>query len=101
VLGAGERIEDALAAATAIGLRRAAGFGRAPVSADIEFGLGALGLLGPVDPETASRRQKLISGLSHDYFRQRRLADICDASALRGPVGSRGAFLVVAAEPEA
>src|SRR5277367_4148670 len=53
VLGAGERIEDALAAATAIGLRRAASFGRAPVTADLEFSLGALGYLGPVDPETA------------------------------------------------
>jgi hypothetical protein len=100
VLGDGERIEDALAAALAIGLRRAASFGRAPVSADIEFALGALGFLGSVDPETALRRKKLISGLSHDYFRQRRLADLCDESALRGPVGSKGAFLLVAAEPE-
>jgi hypothetical protein len=98
VLGAGERVEDALAAALAIGLRRAASFGRAPVSTDLEFALGALGFLAPVDEATATRRQKLISGLSHDYFRQRQLADSCDAEALRGPVGSSGAFLLATAE---
>lgn len=100
VLGSGERIEDALAAAVAIGLRRAAIFGRGPVSGDIEFALGALGFLGPVDPATATRRQKLISGLSHDYFRQRRLADACDDSALRAAAGSEGAFLLSAVETE-
>jgi hypothetical protein len=98
VLGEGERIEDAMAAALAIGMRRAAIFGRAPVSADLEFALASLGFLGPVDAATAARRQKLISGLSHDYFRQRRLADICDETALRAPVGANGAFLLTAAE---
>jgi hypothetical protein len=97
-LGEGERIEDAMAAALAIGMRRAAIFGRAPVSADLEFALASLGFLGPVDAATAARRQKLISGLSRDYFRQRRLADICDETALRAPVGANGAFLLTAAE---
>jgi hypothetical protein len=98
VLAEGERIEDAIAAALAIGLRRAAIFGRAPVSADLEFALASLGFLGSVDAATAVRRQKLISGLSHDYFRQRRLADICDETALRAPVGTNGAFLLTQAE---
>src|ERR1700722_17278875 len=42
VLGEHERIEDALAASVAIGLRRAASYGRAPVSGDIEFARRAL-----------------------------------------------------------
>jgi hypothetical protein len=98
VVGEGERVDDAIAAALAIGLRRAAIFGRAPVSADLEFALGALGFLSEVDAATATRRQKLISGLSHDYFRQRRLADVCDETALRAPVGTNGAFLLTTAE---
>ena len=98
VLGEGEHMDDAIAAALAIGMRRAAIFGRAPVSADLEFALASLGFLAPVDAATASRRQKLISGLSHDYFRQRRLADICDDTALRAPIGTNGAFLLTAAE---
>jgi hypothetical protein len=98
VLGDGEHLDDALSAAVVVALGRASAFGRAPVLKDLEFGLAAFGYLAPVDAAIASQRHKLVSGLSHDYFRQRTMADLCDEKTLRGPVGEGGAFLLAAAE---
>lgn len=98
VLGEGERLDDALSAAVVVGLGRASAFGRAPVLKDLEFGLAAFGFLGPVDADTAMRRHRFISGLAHDYFRQRMIADLCDEATLRAPIGESGAFLLAAAE---
>jgi hypothetical protein len=98
VLGEGEHLDDALSAAVVVALGRASTFGRAPVLKDLEFGLAAFGYLGPVDVETSARRHRLVSGLAHDYFRQRSIADLCDEKTLRGPLGEGGAFLLAAAE---
>lgn len=101
VLGHGERREDALAAAVVIALSRASSFGRAPVLKDLEFALAALGYLEAVDAETSARRHRLVSGLAHDDFRQRGIADLLDDKARRGAVGEGGAFLLAAAETTA
>ena len=99
VLGHGEQLDDALSAAVVVALARASSFGRAPVLKDLEFALSALGYLDSVDAETTARRHGRVTGLSHDYFRQRAIADLCDEKTLRAPVGERGAFLLAVAEP--
>jgi len=101
VLGEGEHLDDALSAAVVVALGRASSFGRAPVLKDLEFGLAALGYLSPVDAETSARRHRLVSGLSHDYARQRAIADLCDETRLRAPIGEGGAFLLARAETTA
>jgi len=75
-LAPGEHREDALAAAVAIALRRAARLGRAPVAKDITYGLSVLGFTGELPPEHAAARRALIAGAAHDYWRQRAIADL-------------------------
>lgn len=98
VLGPGEQREDALCAAVVIALARASSFGRAPVMKDLEFALSAFGYFEVQDADTSARRHRFVTGLSHDYFRQREVANLCDEAALRAPVGERGAFLLAATE---
>jgi hypothetical protein len=101
VLGEGEHLDDALSAAVVVALSRASAFGRAPVLKDLEFALSAFGFLAPVDDAAALVRRSLVSGLAHDYFRQRMIADLCDEKMLRATVGEGGAFLLADAETTA
>jgi hypothetical protein len=83
VLGHGEHLDDAIAAAVVVALRRASGFGRAPVSLDLEFAFGLLGYLGEVSAETAAVRRAVVSGAAHDYWISRRVADLIPAATVR------------------
>jgi hypothetical protein len=79
-----EHAEDVLSGATMIGLRRAALYGRAPVSHDIELALHLFGYLDPAPPEElVAARQRLFSGIAHDYWQQRDLADLVPEATLR------------------
>jgi len=84
----GERSEDVLAGAVAIGLRRAAMFGRAPVVADIELPLLLFGYLAREEPvqlssELATLRRERFSGAKHDYWRRGALAEGVPEGTLR------------------
>jgi len=83
VLGAGERRDDVLAGAVALAMRRAASFGRAPVSADLEVALGLFGFFGEAPAELLERRRALFAGASHDYWDQRELAQSVPEETLR------------------
>lgn len=83
VLEPGEHAEDVLAAAVAIGLRRAASFGRAPVSDDIELPLVLFGYLAPASPDEVERRRPLVAGASHDYVRLRSIVESIPKATLR------------------
>lgn len=88
VLEPGEHAEDVLAGAVAIALRRAALFGRAPVTADVELALGlfkyVIGDEGTwPTSELAAWRRERFAGAAHDYWRRRRLADMIPESTLR------------------
>lgn len=74
-LAPGEDPADAVAAAAAIAMRRAAGFGRAPVLADVEFGFSLLGYLGEAPPDLVEWRRLRVRGAAHDYVGQRELVD--------------------------
>lgn len=83
VLEAGERADDVLAGAVALAMRRAALFGRAPVTADLEVALGLFGFLAPAPPGLVQARRALFGGLGHDEWRRRALANGVDEVALR------------------
>ncbi|MHB1988666.1 MAG: hypothetical protein ACYCSF_11895 [Acidimicrobiales bacterium] len=82
----GEHVDDVLGGAGVIAMSRAAMYGRAPVSADVELGLRLFGFLGEAPSDVVEARRSVFSGVSHDYWRQRELADLVPESTLRlGP----------------
>jgi hypothetical protein len=93
-LADGEHPDDVLTGATMIGLRRAALYGRAPVSHDIELALRLFGYLEGAPPEDLVEvRERLFSGIAHDYWQQRDLADLVPEGTLRlTPVQVRDAL---------
>jgi hypothetical protein len=88
VLEPGEHAEDAVSGATALALRRAAIFGRAPVAADIELALRLFKyLIGDEgtwpSSELVAWRREQFAGAAHDYWRRRALADAIPEATLR------------------
>ena len=84
----GEHAEDVLSGAVAIALRRAAIFGRAPISADIELALRLFGCLvgdrgAAVPGELVAWRREHLAGAAHDYWARRALADAVPEATLR------------------
>jgi len=82
-LGWQEHVDDALAVGTAIGMKRAALFGRAPILADIELGLSVLGYLGGAPEDLANWRRDRVRDGRHSYARQREVADAVPDATLR------------------
>jgi hypothetical protein len=82
-LGARESSADVVAGGFAVGTRRAASFGRAPVIYDMEFAFTLWGFLGDAPPELVSYRIDLFAGAAHDYERQRAIADVVADATLR------------------
>jgi hypothetical protein len=85
-LTAGEHERDALAGCSAVALRRASLFGRAPVVHDLTVALTIWGFLGlDPDPELVRLRRRLFEEVAHahQYVEQRHLVDLVAESALR------------------
>lgn len=78
-----EHLEDVLSGAGVIAMRRAAAYGRAPVSADLELALLLFGYLSVAPVTVTEARKSVFLGISHDYWRQRELADLVPAATLR------------------
>ena len=83
-----EHIDDVLAGACAIALRRAAGYGRAPVVHDLSVAFGLFGFLAdsaPPDPELVEFRRQLFEGCAdlHHYTQLQSLVDLPHDDALR------------------
>jgi hypothetical protein len=83
VLQPGEHAEDVIAGAVAVALRRAALFGRAPVSTDLELALGAFGYLSEAEPRLVAARRAAFAGAAHNYLVERRLAGLLSEKQLR------------------
>lgn len=84
VLTAGEHEGDIIAGGSAIALRRAAIFGRAPVVADLEVAFGLYGYFDPDPPAPlVALRKTRFAGLSHDYAGCRILAHLLADTTLR------------------
>lgn len=78
-----EHVDDVLAVAVAIGLRRAALFGRAPVSGDIALGLNLFGYLDEAPADLVAARERYLRGAAHDYWQQLDIADAVPDPTLR------------------
>jgi len=74
-LGPGERSADACAAIAAIGLRRAALLGRAPVRADIDVGRTVLGYDDATSPGLRQWRRDHVDGAARSVELCQQLAD--------------------------
>ncbi|HEY4929508.1 MAG TPA: hypothetical protein VIH95_10195 [Acidimicrobiales bacterium] len=83
VLGAAEHTEDAIWGCTAVAMRRAAAFGRAPVIHDLTLAFTLWGFLGGTPADLVAAREPLFRAASHHYQVQRTIADCVPESTLR------------------
>jgi hypothetical protein len=82
-LAEGESAEDARSGCTAVTMRRAASFGRAPVIYDVSFSFILWGFLGGAPDDLVEARAPLFRSVAHHYEAQRAIADCVRPSALR------------------
>lgn len=82
-LAEGEHAEDAIAGCAAIAMRRAALFGRAPVSVDLEAALRLWGFLGGAPDDLVQHRHRIFAGAAHHYWDQRAVTDLVPDETLR------------------
>jgi len=75
--------EDAVAGCFAVGTKRSAIFGRAPVIYDFELAFTLWGFLGIAPADLVVARRPLFNACSHQYWDQRDIADACPESTLR------------------
>ncbi|WP_419926458.1 hypothetical protein [Candidatus Poriferisocius sp.] len=90
LMAPGEQTADAIAGCVGVALKRAASFGRAPVSADLEVAFRVFGFLPPAPDELLlAWRKELFAGISHPhhYAEARRLAGLVPEAVLRLPPG--------------
>ncbi len=80
---AGEHADDALAGCTAVALRRASLFGRAPVIHDLELALQLWGFLGGAPADLVEFRRPRFAGAAHHYWDQRDVTDLVPEATLR------------------
>ncbi len=83
VLGTGEQAEDAMVGCTAVAMRRAASFGRAPVIHDLTLAFTLWGFLVGAPADLIEAREPLFRSASHHYQAQRVIADCVHDSTLR------------------
>jgi hypothetical protein len=74
-LDAHEHLDDAVAGGVAVGLKRAARFGRAPVIHVMELAYTVWGFLGGAPADLVAYRRTLFLGAHHDYWARRAIAD--------------------------
>jgi hypothetical protein len=79
----GEDKRDVIAGVTAVAMRRASLYGRAPVTFDVEVALLIWGFVGDAPPELVAERKGRFEGCAHEYLRQRAIADAVPEATLR------------------
>jgi hypothetical protein len=75
VVPEGESGEDAFAGCFAVGAKRASGFGRAPVIYDFQVAYTLWGWMAGAPADLVAFRRPLFQGASHEYEKQREIAD--------------------------
>ena len=81
-----EHMDDVLAGAVAIGLKRASSYGRAPIVHDLRVALTIWGFLDVTPaPELVAVRRKMFEGIAspHHYTERRAVVDAVPESSLR------------------
>jgi hypothetical protein len=79
----GVKVDDAIAGALAVALRRASLFGRAPVIHDLEIAFRVWGFLGDAPAELVALRNPRFEAASHHYSDQRAIVDGVPEATLR------------------
>ena len=79
----GEHAEDAIAVVAELAMKRAATFGRAPTTLDVDFAAELLGYAGAASPDLRRWRPELVRGADHQYVVRRRIVDRVSATVLR------------------
>ncbi len=82
-LGEGEHAADAIAGCFAVGGKRAASFGRAPVIFDMELAYTLWGFLADAPADLIAFRKPLFMGAAHEYWEQRQIVDRVKEATLR------------------
>lgn len=85
VLGDHEALDDVLAVVAELAMKRAASFGRAPVTKDVEAAAVLLGYERDTDPEFVEWRASVVHGAAHEYPQRRALVDAIPDAILRRP----------------
>jgi len=83
VLAPGEHAHDAISGCTAVAMRRAASYGRAPVIHDLTLAFTLWGFLVGAPADLVEAREPLFRSASHHYQAQRTIADCVPGSTLR------------------
>ncbi len=83
LLAPGEHTEDAIAGCTAVAMRRAASYGRAPVIHDLTLAFTLWGFLAGAPDDLVAARGPLFRAAGHHYQAQRAIADCVPDSTLR------------------
>ncbi|MDA8080839.1 MAG: hypothetical protein M0Z96_04395 [Actinomycetota bacterium] len=83
VLTEGEEHEDVETGLSAIIGKRAASFGRSPISYDVDFFVKLFGFDGAADASLVEFRRMFFKGAGHSYVVQRQLADAIPESTLK------------------
>lgn len=79
----GEHADDAVAVVAELAMKRAATFGRAPTTLDVDFAVELLGYAGAAPEDVRRWRPGLIRGAHHEYVVRRSIADTVSTSLLR------------------
>jgi len=79
----GEHADDATAVVAELAMKRAATFGRAPTTLDVDFATELLGYAGTAPADVRRWRPGLVRGATHEYVARRAIADSVSASVLR------------------
>ncbi len=83
VLSDGEEHEDVATGLSVIIGKRAASFGRSPISYDVDFFIQLFGFDGSPDNELLNFRTMFFKGAGHSYMVQRQLADAIPESTIK------------------
>ncbi len=79
----GEHAEDAEAVVAELAMKRAAAFGRAPTTLDVDFAADVLGYAGPAPEDFRTWRSRHVRGAAHEYVVRRGVVDAVDVAQLR------------------
>jgi hypothetical protein len=78
-----DSMDDTIAGAVPVGMRRAALYGRAPVIHDLELAFTLFGFMPGAPSDLIDYRRPLFQGVAHSYNQQRAIVDLVPEATLR------------------
>jgi hypothetical protein len=97
-LGTHEPLDDVLSVVAEVAMKRAASYGRAPTTVDVDVATQLLGYQGTADPSFVEWRSEAIHGAHHEYEVRRGFVDAVPDGALRNPPQAQAELAELRAE---